>query len=147
MQAMSENKQQLAELGVLLEDMGKYLQIVELGCQDFSARFQFQEADKLQPLETLTQIIEGLSYYQKLLKSAAILLHIDFAEILYEKNSISSLLDQLCQSFNSILETVENKDYTLLTDLIEYDLVDAISISQGILVIVQGRYEERVNRL
>jgi hypothetical protein len=142
MQAVNESKKQVDELGPLLKDMQIYLQKFEQGCQELP--IQFHGANKSQPLEILIKVMEGLSYYQKLLKSAAILLSIDFSEILYEKMSVSSLLDQLCQNFNLILEAAQNEDYSLLTDLIEYDLLSDISISQGVLEMVQRRYEERI---
>jgi hypothetical protein len=141
MQAISENKKQVDELGPLLEDMQNYLQKFEQGCQDLS--IQFHKADKSQPLEILIQIIEGLNYYQKLLKSAAIILMIDFGEILYEKMSVSLLLDQLCQNFTSVIEAADNKDYSLLIDIIEYDLIPTIVISKGVLAIVQRKHKER----
>jgi hypothetical protein len=142
MQSISETKKQIDELGPLLEEMQNYLQKLEQGCQELS--IQFHNADKSQPLELLIQIIEGLNYYQKLLKSAAIILMIDFGEILYEKMSVSLMLDQLCQNFTSVIEAADNKDYSLLMDIIEYDLIPAIVISQGILAVVQRRHEERV---
>lgn len=142
MEPVSEDKKQFDELGVLLKEMKDYLSNLEPGCQELSVKFH--EADKSQALENLTQIMEGLNFYQKLLKSAAIVLTIDFSEILYEKLSVSSLLDQLCQTFASIFEATENEDFSLLTDIIEYDLIPAIAISQGMLAVVQVRYEERV---
>jgi hypothetical protein len=144
MQAASqfENKKEFEELGVLLNDMKIYLYNIGQGCQELSV--MFHTVDKSQPLEILTQIMEGLEYYQKLLKSTAVLLTIDFSEPLCEEMSVSSLFDHLCQIFTSIVEATENEDYSLLTDLIEYDLVPGICISQEILAVVQGRYEERV---
>jgi light-regulated signal transduction histidine kinase (bacteriophytochrome) len=142
MLATSENKKEFSELGVLIEDMKNYLSHVEQGCQELST--MFHEANKLKPMEMLTQIMEGLGYYQKLLKSAAIFLTIDFSTILWEKTSISSLLDRICQVFTGIFQAVENEDYSLLTDLIEYDLIPVISISHGMLEVVQGLYEERI---
>jgi len=142
MQAASESEKQFDELGVLLGDMKIYLQKIEQGCQELSVTFH--TANKSDALETLTQIMEGLDYYQRLLKSAAVLLTIDISESLCEAMSISSLFDQLCQIFNSIVEAIENEDFSLLTDLIEYDLIPAICISQKMLAGVQGKYEERV---
>ncbi|MBP2657531.1 MAG: hypothetical protein H6Q69_563 [Firmicutes bacterium] len=142
MQAVIDSKKQLDELGTLLEDMKSYLSRVEQGCQELPMCLQV--GDKFKPLETLTQIMEGLSYYQKLIKSAAVLLAVDFSEILCDEMSISSLFDHLGQIFANIFEAAENEDYSLLTDIIEYDLMPAICSSQGILVVVQGRCEERV---
>lgn len=142
MQTASATKEQFEELGTLLGDMKEYLCNYEQGCQDLP--MIFHGANRSQPLEILTQIMEGLSYYQKLLKSAAVLLTIDFSELLCEKMSISSLLDHLSQIFVSIFEAAQNEDYSLLADIIEYDLMPAVCISQGMLVVVQGRYEERV---
>jgi hypothetical protein len=142
MHAVNDSKKQLDELGPLLEDMKNYLFKVEQGCQELPMGLQI--GDKRKPMEILIQIMEGLSYYQKLMKSAAVLLTIDFSELLCEEKSISSLFDYLGQIFASILEAIENEDYSLLTDIIEYDLMPAICISQGVLVVMQGRYEERV---
>lgn len=141
MQTVSDNKQQFEELGALLGDMKSYLHNVEEGCQELGIQFHLN--NKSQPLETLTQIMEGLGYYQKLLRSAAVLLAIDFAETLREKTSIESLIDQLSQIFASLVEAAENEDYSLLTDIVEYDVLPAVHISQGILVVVQERYDER----
>lgn len=142
MEPVNKNKQQFDELGTSLKDMEDYLRNLEPGCQELLVKFQ--STDKSQPLEILTQIMEGLNYYQKLLKSAAVLLAIDLSETLYEKISVSSVLDQLCQIFANIFEAAENEDYSLLTDIVEYDLIPAIAISQKMLGIVQIRYEERV---
>lgn len=140
MEQVSEN--QLNELGTLLADMKGYLCNCEESSRQLSIRFH--EADKSQSLETLTQIMEGLNYYQKLLKSAAVLLAIDFSESLFENMSVSSLFDQLCQIFTSIFDATESEDYSLLTDVIEYDLTPTISVARELLAVVQGRYEERV---
>ncbi|MCC5464045.1 hypothetical protein [Pelosinus baikalensis] len=142
MELASENKRQFDELGTVLMDMKDYLYNLELGCQRLSVRFH--EVDKSQPIENLTQVMEGLGYYQKLLKSATILLDIDFSEALHEKISVASLFDRLGQIFTSIFEATENEDFSLLTDIIEYDLIPIISISQEMLGEVQGRYEERI---
>lgn len=142
MELVSESKTQFDELGTVLKDMKDYLLNLELGCQELSVKFH--EADKSQPIENLTQVMEGLNYYQKLLKLATILLDIDFSENLHEKISVASLFDQLGQIFTSIFEATENEDFSLLTDIIEYDLIPVISISQEVLGIMQERYEERV---
>jgi hypothetical protein len=141
MQVIMDSKKQLDELGLLLEDMKGYLVKVEQGCQELPVGFQ--AGDKSKPLEILTQIIEGLSYYQKLLKSAAVLLNINFSEHIYESMSISSLFDQFYQIFTNLFEAAENQDYSLLTDLIEYDLIPIISSSQQLLAVVQAQYKER----
>ena len=142
MELVSESKKQFDELGIVLKDMKDYLRNLELGCQELSVKFH--EADKSQPIESLTQVMEGLNYYQKLLKSATIVLDIDFSENLHEKVSVASLFDRLGQIFTSIFEATENEDFSLLTDIIEYDLIPVISISQEVLGIMQERYEERV---
>jgi hypothetical protein len=135
------SEKQFNELGTLLIDMKEYLCKFEKSCQQLPVGFH--EADRSQALETLMQIMEGLNYYQKLVKSAAVLLTIDFSETLCKDVSVASLLEQICQIFNSILEAAENEDYSLLTDIIEYDLIPVISVSLELLVILQERYEER----
>ncbi len=142
MELVSENKRQFDELGTVLMNMKDYLHNLELGCQELSVGFY--GANKSQAIESLTQVMEGLNYYQKLLKSAIFLLKIDFSESLHEEVSIAVLFDRFGKIFASILETTENEDFSLLTDIIEYDLIPAISTSQEVLGIVQGRYEERV---
>jgi hypothetical protein len=136
------SERQFEELGATLADMKNYLYNVAQGCQELPA--MFHTVDKSQSLETLTQIMEGVDYYQKLLKSAAIILTIDFSEVLYEEMSVSLLFAHLRQVFSDIMEAVENEDYSLLTDVAEYDLAPAIVIAQGMLAMVQERYEERV---
>ncbi|SFL45030.1 hypothetical protein [Pelosinus propionicus] len=142
MQAVNESKIQIDELGVLLEDMKEYLEKVEQGCQDLPSKFHM--VDKSESLLALTQIMEGLGYYEKLLKSVGVLLAIDFTEILYENTSIASLFEQFCQFFTDIYQATENEDYSLLSDTVEYDLLPVINVSQGILAVVQERYAERV---
>lgn len=144
MQTANENARegQFEELGAALVEMKHYLYNLEQGSQELSA--MFHRGDQPQSLEALTQIMEGVEYYQKLLRSAAIFLMVDFSEVLYEEMSVSLLFAHLRQVFSGIMEAVENEDYSLLTDVVEYDLVPAIAIAQGMLAIVQGRYEERV---
>lgn len=141
MQTVIDNKKQWDDLGILLENMKDYLYKLEQGCQELSV--EIHAGEKSKPLEKLIQIIEGLSFYQKLLKSAAVLLNLDFSEHLHEEMSVSSLFDQLCQISTNLFEAAENQDYSLLADLIEYDLVPVVCISQRILVVVQIRYKER----
>ncbi|GMB01696.1 hypothetical protein [Pelosinus sp. IPA-1] len=136
-----ESEKQFEELGGLLSDMENYLYKVAQGSQELSVTLH--GVDRLQSLEMLTRIMEGLDCYQKLLKSAAVLLTIDFSEPLYEETTVLLLFDQLCQVFTSIVEATESEDYSLLADLIEYDLVPVIRISQGMLGVVQERYKER----
>lgn len=142
MELMTENINQLNELGTLLEEMDEYLQKLDQGCQDLIVKFYI--TDQSESIEKLIFILEGLNYYQKLLKSAAVLLVIDFSEILWEESSISSLISQLCQVISSISEATENEDYSLLVDLIEYDLVPVVASSQKMLEIIQGRYKGKV---
>lgn len=142
MQPVSTSEKQFEELGTLMEDMKEYLLRLEMGCRDLS--ILLGGTDIAKPLEMLTQIMDGLNYYLKLLKSAAALLTIDLSENLCETMSISALFDHLSKIYANILESIENEDYSLLMDLTEYDLLPAICISQGILVVVQERYQERV---
>lgn len=142
MEAIIENKEQFNELGILLGEMKDYLRRIEQGCQELPIKFHV--TNRSEAMEALTQIMEGLGYYQKLLKSAAVLLTIDFSEIIFDKTSVASLFDQFGQVFSNIVEATENEDYSLLTDLIEYDLMPVITTSQGMLAAVQVQYEERV---
>ncbi len=141
MQTVNENLKQIEDLSELLEDMKNYLYKVEQGCQELLINLHV--IDKSESLNTLVQVMEGLGYYEKLLKSAAVLLNIDFSEILYQETSAALLFDQLREIFANIYQAVENEDYSLLSDNIEYDLLPAINISQGILITVQKRHGER----
>jgi hypothetical protein len=142
MQPVMESEKQFSELGILLGDMKSYLKKLEKGCKELSNILHLP--DKSQSMGDLVKILEGVCYFQKLLKSAMVLVEIDFSEKLYKEKTVFLLFDELSQIFASILEATENEDYSLLTDLIEYDLLPAIGISQEVMEVVQGRHSERV---
>jgi hypothetical protein len=129
-------------LASTMQEMQEYLLRWTQECEILPE--DFQSEDKSQPLDALSKILEGLGYYLKLLQSAATLLAIDQTEILWEKTSVSSLLADLQNVFAGIYEAAESEDYSLVTDLTEYDLLPALHTAQQLLKVIQQRYTERV---
>jgi hypothetical protein len=142
MQSTDELKHLTETLAEIMVDMSSYLDRLERGCEGLSGAFL--EEDKALPLDALSQIMEGLSYYQKMLLTAADLLAIDMDEELGEKISITTLNGNLLQTFSGIFEAVESEDYSMADDLVGYDLLPVIRGAQQILKAVQQRYLERV---
>ena len=137
-----ERKQQLVNLQNALDEMREYLQKLEKGCM---ALPMGAHSNNKELLDKLFQIMEGMDYYQKLLKSAAVLLEINFSEPLYGQTSIASFDDELAGIFENICNAAESEDYSLVSDLTEYDLVPAIQTAQVLMTPLQERSKERVN--
>ncbi|VBB09443.1 transcription regulator rrf2-type, partial [Lucifera butyrica] len=79
---MNNMEQPLDKLGCTMEEMLEYLQLLEDGCKKIPA--EFYTGKEIQAIESLLQIMEGLHGYQKLIKSAAVLLNIDASAALGE---------------------------------------------------------------
>ncbi|VBB05549.1 Hypothetical protein LUCI_0759, partial [Lucifera butyrica] len=62
-----------------------------------------------------------------------------------ENLSVSVILTAVPRIFGGICQAMENKDYSLLADLVEYDLMPLIQTAQTVLIAVQQRYAERIS--
>lgn len=130
---INEDEEQYT-LASTMEEMQNYLERWMSTCESLPEALQ--EEDKSRSLEALSHILDGLSYYLKLLKSASTLLSIDSNAELWNSVSVFSLSDDMQKLFASIYEALENEDYSLMADLAEYELAPAISMSQQVLKVL-----------
>ena len=134
--------EQLGILGKVLGDMKDYLYKLEQGCARLPDAIHAE--DKARPIETISQILEGLEYYLKLLQSSVFLLEIDPSDGLWKQASVSSFAANLNRTCVEICDAAEGEDYSLLCDLVEYDLFTIIGTAQELLTAVQQRFMERI---
>lgn len=132
--------ERLKSLDGVLKDMQGYLLRLEQGCASLPLGTRTNNKEFL---EKLVQIMEGMAYFQKLLISAGVLLHVAPDEELSGTASIASYSTKLCGILDGIYQATENEDYSLAADLAEYDLSAAIQLAQSLLTVLQGRYAER----
>ncbi|MDR3562378.1 MAG: hypothetical protein P4N59_13235 [Negativicutes bacterium] len=133
---------QFATLGNALTEMEDYLNGIEQGCTKLPDAFHTE--DKSQPIERTAQLLEGLVCCQKLFHSAAALLGINPSGGLWEQASVSSFASDLNRTCVEIYDATENEDFSLLADLVEYDLPSVIHTAHELLMAVQQCYRERV---
>ena len=111
-----------------LVEMSQYLDRLEQGCTDLVDHFH---SDRAASLNKLAQVIEGLEYCLQLLRSAAILLAGDVTQ--EEHASAVSFQEAVSRFFADINQAAAGEDYSLLADLIEYDLPSYIQNGQTVI--------------
>jgi hypothetical protein len=141
MQNANETIEQLNVLKNTMEDMSVYLDKLIEGCEALPG--DFETGKKAQALENMTQIMEGLEYYLKLLVPITQLLLVDENEQLGDI-SISLLKQNMQRTFVDICEAAENEDFSLIADLVEYDLLVHLNSAQNLLTMLQQLFGERV---
>lgn len=142
MSDIGEQKQQLASLASVLEEMNDYLPRLEQGCETLAGNLH--GAERGQAMISLIESLDGMSYCPKLLNAACAILAIDPTAELWEGVSINSYVADLGRVFNDLNQAAEDEDYSVLADLVEYDLVPAIQTVQQIFNILHRCYIERV---
>jgi hypothetical protein len=135
-------EQQLAMLPEVLSGMNDYLQRIVPIHDEISLSLQL--GDTARGLLTLSQVLEGLTYYGKMVESTAISLHIDRLQLLTKKDSLQSYLNDFVQLVQDIGAAMENEDYSLLADLAGYALPDLIQTAQELLAVLRQIYQEKV---
>lgn len=128
-------------MGTVLGEMQNYLCRWAEVCEELP--LAFQQADKAEPLDQLTQIMEGLGYCPRLWESAVALMGLASDDGI-GKTELASYGAELQQIFTSLSEAAGNEDYSLVADLVEYDLLPHIYKMQSILNKLQLRYMERI---
>jgi hypothetical protein len=133
---MMTYKQQLDSFGPVLSDMQEYLQRLEQGCLTLPMGVHTRNKDHL---NQLLQIVEGMEYCRKLLHSASVLQGVDVASPLCGEDSVASFSADLCQVSQNICQAAESEDYSLVTDLVECDLVPIIQSARRLLAAILKR--------
>lgn len=142
MGTVDETAKQIEVLASTMEDMRDYLGRLAQGCEELPA--VFQSGEKKQAMETLAQIVEGLGYYQQLLPPIVQFLSVGESEEMGANLSISSVNGELGRSLTEVYDAVESEDYSLVADLVEYELCSVIQTARNLLEAIQQRYLERV---
>ena len=71
----------------------------------------------------LNNFINGINELNQLLYSLGDLLEVDYEELNYEENSLNYYINEFNQFLlNDLIPAMENQDYILLSDLINYEL-------------------------
>ena len=137
----TNDKEQYLMLANTMEEMQKYLSKWQEACEILPEEFQNEE--KFYPMEKLSTILDGLTYYLKLLETAGNLLLIDQTAAIWEKVSILSMAADIHNFSTGIFAAAENEDYSLVADLVEYELLPLISVAQQLLKAIQQCCTER----
>jgi hypothetical protein len=132
-----KNSLQIDKLASVLVEMDGYLRNIERVYPTLQLDFQSEQwADTL---EKLIKVMEGLDYCKKMFDSAVRSLRLDAAEDLCNGISITVFSDKLCNLFKQIDVAAENGDYSLLTDLAEYDMLPVIQEAIQLLTVLKAR--------
>jgi hypothetical protein len=122
-----EENQQIEKLTTALVDMNLYLGRLEQGCEQIAEIFY---DDKATALENLAQIMKGLGYCSKLIQSATTLLAVDGIAERFSAATFNTGLEKLLKNLD---QAAISEDYSLLTDIAEYDLITVIHSGQELL--------------
>lgn len=122
-----EENAQISQLAAALADMGLYLKRLEEGCAQIAETFY---ENKASAIDRLAQILEGLGYCSQLVHSAITLLALDAAS---DELSTATFNDGLALFIKNLDQAAISEDYSLLADLIEYDLPTVIYNGQELL--------------
>jgi hypothetical protein len=128
----SYTNEQYMQLQESLQDMSAYLARVHSGVDQIVVELQTNNVDK--SLALLVQVIEGLIYFLRLIDTAAAMTGKSLAE-LYVDGGISgaALVEKIQAICTDIEEAATNKDYSLLGDIVEYDLADTVMKARVLL--------------
>lgn len=131
---------QIDKLASILIEMDRYLRNIERVYP--TLQLDFQSEKQADTLEKLIKVMEGLDYCKKMFDSAVNLLGLDAVENLCNGISITLFTDKLCNLFEQIDGAAENGDYSLLTDLAEYDVVPMIQEALQLLIVLKNKCSE-----
>lgn len=119
--AMAAEKQNFMELKEALLDMAEYLTRVEQGSEQILQAVHTGNTETA--IGLLMQTMEGFAYLILLTDTAAGLLDLEFTHFLIdEQTSVLALIEEIGKLNTEIVEAAENRDYSLLGDIVEYDL-------------------------
>lgn len=128
---LSTEKGQENTLIAALCEMDMYLQRLELGCTEIS---EVLHTKRSEALEQLMNIVEGLGFCLRLFESARVLLGIN------AKTEFQTLLSK---AYTDLDQSISDQDFSLLADLVEYDLTSVIQSGQQELQVYLQACSER----
>jgi len=83
----------------------------------------FRIDDEVKANHNFAQNIDNLQWYLKVLEDATTLLGKNLREITYKNRPFANLISELSGKMEEIINTQKDKDWILLADLIEYELI------------------------
>jgi uncharacterized phage infection (PIP) family protein YhgE len=120
----SYTNEQYRQLQESLQDMNAYLARVHSGVEQIVNELQTSNPDKA--LALLAQLMEGLIYCLQLIDAAATMTGKSLAALCVEGSSVAVLSEKVQAICAGIEQAAANKDYSLLGDVVEYDLADTV---------------------
>lgn len=124
-----------------LQEMNIYIEKMNMGISD-TVRM-FHEDNEREAMNRLNEIAEGLDWIYRILDSAEKLNKIDFKEIEFK-----DIFDKFKNLIPEMLESLENKDTILLSDLLNYEMLPLVDeISKKIPVIYDKILEHEKKEL
>lgn len=141
----TQYEQHLETMAASLQNMHDYLIRVEKGCDQIALAFQTGSPGN--GLEMIVQVIEGLTYLLSLAKSAETLFKMDLAQIFINTGySGAMLVGELNRVCGAISQAAEAKDYSLLGDLVEYDMRETVVQAQKMIEAMYQKLEENTEK-
>jgi hypothetical protein len=133
--------EQYIQLQESLQDMSAYLARVHSGVDQIVVELQTNNADKA--LALLVQVMEGLIYFLRLIDTAAAMTGKSLPELCIDGGVSGAALTEKTQAICADIEqAATNKDYSLLGDIVEYDLIDTVAQARVLL----NMYMEKVEK-
>ncbi len=143
-------------VGVAISDI-KTLEINTMGEEEIAWRFLengvrqldllIQGAEKVSELFRIADEAEANEHYAQLLESLRLFLHIvdqvkgilnlDLSAIAFENDTVEQRFEKLSEVINEMLKVQEEKDWIMLADLIEYELMPLLEEWKSIVPVLK----------
>lgn len=109
-----------------LAEGGSYL--VELRNFLIQTTDAYRTGNETKGRELFIELIQGLEWFVKIASTAELQLKVDFAGTICSGQTLSEAVDSLNQILLEIIVAQEQRDWVLLTDLLEYELAPQLEL-------------------
>ncbi len=141
MEPFNNHEMYLAAFSESLTDMQDYLLRVADGCEQIT--LLIHTGNTGEAMENLSLIIEGLTYVRTHMETAEMLLKLDYATLCIEKGvTVAVFIKEWERVWHDIAEASLHKDYSLLGDLVDYDLTTIVKQAQKLMAIFEHNVAE-----
>jgi hypothetical protein len=120
-----------------IDEALEYLVRVEKATMDLSVRFQdFPDADAFQ---NLRQLYEGYYFISLLLEKLAASYHIKLEDAFVRDVSVQEHLRKFISVLKQLNECMQNGDYSLIADILEYEILPGVPVWQEIFTFMLNK--------